>query len=249
MSSDDVARELVQRHPLQRIDSPSRGFSASIHTLGLASFAYSFHYLVVTPNPVNDSYGWHMQYLTIIGLSLATLTFTFGLLADLTLSTRLFLAKNAFSVASAPLEILITLLYWGLRTIDVSLVLPDWAPRLAFGTDLSFHFFPAALLGVDLLLLSPPYTIAALPSIALSSLIAVAYWFWVEACYAHNGFYPYPIFAEAGTLGRVGLFVMSAVTMASATGLLKWVYAVVNGQEIWEKEKGKGAKPGDVKRK
>ena len=190
-----------------------------------------------------------MQYLTIIGLSLATLTFIFGLLADLTLSTRLFLAKNTFSVASAPLEILITLLYWGLRSIDPALVLPDWAPRLAFSTDLSFHFFPTALLLIDLLFFSPPYTIAALPSVGLSSLIAVCYWFWVEACYFHNGFYPYPIFAEAGTMGRVGLFVMSAITMVVATSLLKWVYGVVNGQDIWEKERSQGARPGDLKRK
>lgn len=190
-----------------------------------------------------------MQYLTIIGLSLATLTFIFGLLADLTLSTRLFLAKNAFSVASAPLEILITLLYWGLRSIDPALVLPDWAPRLAFGTDLCFHFFPATFLLVDLLVLSPPYTIAAIPSIGLSSLIAVVYWFWVEACYSHNGFYPYPIFAEAGTPGRIGLFVMSAITMVVATSLLKWGYRAVNGREIWKTEEGKGPRPGDLKRK
>ena len=188
-----------------------------------------------------------MQYLTIIGLFLATLTFIFGILADLTLSTRLFLAKNAFSIASAPLEVLITLLYWGLRSIDPALVLPEWAPELHFGTDLSFHFAPAALLLIDLLILSPPYTIAALPSIALSSFIAVAYWFWVEACYAHNGFYPYPIFAEAGTSGRIGLFIMSAVTMVLATGLLKWVYGVVNGKQIWEEEKGQGPKPGHLK--
>lgn len=188
-----------------------------------------------------------MQYLTIIGLSLATLTFIFGLLADLTLSTRLFLAKNAFSVASAPLEVLITLLYWGLRSIDPALVLPDWAPRLAFGTDLSFHLAPAALLLVDLLFFSPPYTIAALPSIGLSSLIAVGYWFWVEACYAHNGFYPYPIFAQAGMSGRIGLFTMSAVTMVLATTLLKWVYGVVNGREMWQKQKGKGPRPGNLK--
>jgi hypothetical protein len=70
----------------------------------------------------NDSYGWHFQYLTIIGLALSTLTFACGLLADLTLSRRLFAAKNALSVASAPIECLITILYWGLRAVsqDVS---------------------------------------------------------------------------------------------------------------------------------
>lgn len=69
-------------------------------------------------NNSNDSYGWHFQYLTIIGLALSTLTFACGLLADLTLSRRLFAAKNALSVASAPIECLITILYWGLRAVS-----------------------------------------------------------------------------------------------------------------------------------
>lgn len=65
----------------------------------------------------NQSYGWHFQYLTIVGLSLTTITFIVGLFADLTLSRHLFTFKNALSVTSAPMEILITLLYWGLRSV------------------------------------------------------------------------------------------------------------------------------------
>ena len=68
----------------------------------------------------NDSYGWHMQYLTIIGLSLATATFTVGLLADITMNSTLFQIKNALSVASAPMECLISLLYWGLRAVRLA---------------------------------------------------------------------------------------------------------------------------------
>jgi len=75
----------------------------------------------VGPDPLtagsNESYGWHLQFLTIIGLSLASATFAVALLADLTLSVRLFAVKNALSVASAPMECLITMLYWGLRTV------------------------------------------------------------------------------------------------------------------------------------
>lgn len=70
------------------------------------------------PNPVNDSYGWHMQYLTILGLSLATATFAVGLLADVTLSPALFAVKNALSVASAPMQVLISLLYWSLQLVS-----------------------------------------------------------------------------------------------------------------------------------
>jgi hypothetical protein len=68
----------------------------------------------------NEAYGWHFQYLTVIGLSLSTLTFIFAILADVTLSRRLFLIKNLLSVCSAPQEVLISVLYWGLRLVSVN---------------------------------------------------------------------------------------------------------------------------------
>lgn len=65
----------------------------------------------------NEAYGWHFQYLTVIGLALSTLTFAVALLADLTLSARLFLVKNLLSICSAPMEVLISVLYWSLRMV------------------------------------------------------------------------------------------------------------------------------------
>ena len=65
----------------------------------------------------NESYGWHFQYLTIIGLSLATATFTCGSLADMTSSQTLFRAKNMLSTCTTPLEVLIAVLYWSLRLV------------------------------------------------------------------------------------------------------------------------------------
>ncbi|KAK3045963.1 hypothetical protein LTR09_012506 [Extremus antarcticus] len=145
-----------------------------------------------------------MQYLTIIGLSLATATFAIGLLADLTGSPALFRAKNALSVASAPMACLISVLYWSLRAIDEKLVLPDWAPRLPMQTDLSFHAVPSLTLIIDLLFFSPPYAIAFLPSLVLSTCIAFGYWFWIERCYQFNNFYPYPLFEILSTTQRIG---------------------------------------------
>ncbi|KAJ9659191.1 hypothetical protein H2201_007455 [Coniosporium apollinis] len=194
---------------------------------------------------LNDSYGWHFSYLTIIGLSLATATFAFGLLADIFSSPRLFLAKNALSVASAPLEVLISLLYWSLRTIDPALVMPEWAPPLEMRADLSFHAVPAIVLAIDLLFLSPPWTIEALPALALSATTALAYYAWVELCHARNGFYPYPLFEQLPPAGRIALFVGCAVAMALSTAGLKWVNGWVNGATVAKE----GEKPGDVKEK
>ncbi|RMD44199.1 hypothetical protein DV735_g790, partial [Chaetothyriales sp. CBS 134920] len=169
----DCGSSASEKPPVQlpRLSSPSRTLSLLLHTAGLASFGYSFNYLVTQPSPVRDSYGWHFQYLTIIGLTLATLTVAAAALADLTRSTRLFALKNRLSVCSTPLEVLISLLYWGLRLIDPALVL----------------------------------------------------------CFAHNGFYPYPLFALLDWPQRTVLFAASAVLMAANTVVLQWVYARVNG--------------------
>lgn len=227
-TSSDAMKRLIVQHPLQRLPSPSRSVSLSVHALGLASFAYSFWYLSAHPNHINSAYGWHFQYLTIIGLALATATFILGLLADVTLSRQLFQAKNVLSMCSAPMEVLISLLYWGLRVIDPELVVPKEL-ALPLPPDMSFHLAPSVFLFVDLVCLSPPWTITVGPAFALSGAIAFGYWFWIEQCYAVNGFYPYPLFELLGFKGRVGMFLLSAALMAVNTAVLSWVYRVVNG--------------------
>ncbi|ERF75055.1 hypothetical protein EPUS_04837 [Endocarpon pusillum Z07020] len=227
-TSSPAMQKLVDKHPLQRLRSPSRGLSALVHFLGLSSFMSSFQYLVVHPNYINDSYGWHFQYLTIIGLTLATVTFLTASLADITMSPTLFLTKNLLSMTSAPLEVLISTLYWSLRLIDPALVVPPEL-ELPLLPDLGFHAVPSALLAIDLLFLSPPWTITALPAIGVSGAIAFAYWFWLEVCYARNGFYPYPLFAILSTSQRVGLFCGSALLMAGMTVCLKRLYGRLNG--------------------
>jgi FAR-17a/AIG1-like protein len=173
-------------HPLQRFASPSRGASAAIHLIGIISFTLSYKYLIDFPTHINTSYGWHWQYLTILGLTVAYATFIVGLLADLTLSPKLFMIKNTLSLCSAPLEVLISILYWGICAIDRDLVVPPGI-HLAPLADIGFHAAPSILLVIDLLFLSPPWTINALPAMGLSSVIAVAYWAWVEQCYKYNG--------------------------------------------------------------
>ncbi|PGG97118.1 hypothetical protein AJ80_09738 [Polytolypa hystricis UAMH7299] len=219
--------ENSHHHPLQRLRSPSRGVSTLIHLAGLISFAKSFKFIIDNPNQANEAYGWHFQYLTIIGLTLATLTCVAGLLADILLSRRLFLVKNVLSVCSAPLAVLVSLLYWGLRIIDERLVLPEWAV-LNFWADVGFHAIPGIILVVDLLLLSPPWTITALPSMCIACAIAFSYWFWIELCYTNNGWYPYPIFGLLTTGWRVVLFLFSASMMTTNTIALKWLHARVN---------------------
>jgi hypothetical protein len=176
----------MARHPLQRLASPARTLSALIHLAGVASFSASFAYLRSFPTPLAESFGGEFQFLTIIGLALALVTFVLGLLADLTLSPALFGVKNALSVCAAPLEVLVSVLYWGLCAIDKTLVAPSEI-ALPFVPDFGFHAMPAIMLTLDLLLLSPPWTIRAYPAMALSTTLAFLYWGWVEYCYSRNG--------------------------------------------------------------
>jgi len=101
--------------------------------------------------------------------------------------------------------------------------------ELPLAADLSFHLAPSLLLLLDLLLLSPPWTITAVPAVGLSVVIAFLYWYWIELCYSYNGFYPYPLFAMLAPAQRVALFSGSAAVMAANTLSLKWLYGRVNG--------------------
>lgn len=125
-------------HPLQRLASPSRSISAVIHLLGIASFSASFRWLFLYPSPENEKFGGVFQFLTIIGLALALTSMVLGLFADVTLSSTLFNAKNVISVGSTPLEVLVSILYWGITLIDKRLLVPE-EYQLPFWPDFGFH--------------------------------------------------------------------------------------------------------------
>ncbi|CAN9104116.1 hypothetical protein CC77DRAFT_1020109 [Alternaria alternata] len=254
----EVKPTTSRRHPLQRFDSPSKGFSGALHVAGLISFYSSFKFLVDNPNIFNLSFGWHLQFLTIIGLSLSTVTFIFGLIADLTstalskspslnsdppavaLSEHLFRFKNYLALVAAPIEVTISVLYWTLKAIDGKLLVPPDLPLPPAIYDLGFHLVPAVVLTLDYVLLSPPWPTtpmnesAPMITLALSTVVAFTYWIWIEICFSQNGFYPYPIFAILTTNQRIGLFVVSGVIMWVVGGLLRVLYAKINGYESVE---------------
>ncbi|KAI1467406.1 FAR-17a/AIG1-like protein [Daldinia caldariorum] len=226
---------MAGRHPLQRFVSPSRQLSALIHLAGILSFASSFKFLSAWETPMSAAFGGHFQFLTIIGLSLALCTFVVGFLADVTLSSRLFALKNILSVCSAPLEVLISILYWGLCAIDKGLVFPPEF-QLDLLPDVGFHAAPAVFLAADLLLFSPPWMIHGFSALALSESLALLYWVWIEYCFSRNGWYPYPIFDKLSTWQRIVLFTFSALLMTGSTMTLKWTYGKINGVEEFKKQ-------------
>jgi len=81
--------------------------------------------------------------------------------------------------------------------------------------------------------------LASAQTIVTSTALAFAYWFWVELCYSHNGFYPYPLFAALNTPQRIGLFAFSGGLMSASAFGLRAAYGWVNGVEMTGKGKGK----------
>ncbi|KAL2883634.1 hypothetical protein SGCOL_000778 [Colletotrichum sp. CLE4] len=178
----------MAKHQLQRLQSPSRSASLLLHVTGIVSFIASFNFLNGLTHDISMGFGGNYQHLTNIGLILSFVTFVTGLLADLTLSPSLFAVKNALATTAAPLEVLISILYWGIRSIDKRLLIPEgfelhWLP------DVGFHLVPAVVLSLDLVLFSPPWTIRAYSAMAISMIFAFLYWGWVELCFSRNGWY------------------------------------------------------------
>jgi len=231
----------VNKHPLQRYHSPSRTFSAAFHALGLVSFTYSFCFLYQNPNELSLGFGWDFKFLTIIGLALSAATFLLACLADITTSNPLFKWKNAFALVATPLEVVIVLLYWGIGLIDPDAVTPPHLKRPLF-EDLGLHLFPALLLIMDLLLLSPPWTLTVLEAGGLGTLLAAGYWVWTEECYKRNGWYPYPLFEMLNTHQRAMVFSACALTFTVSFLCLKRLHDISNGKHISELKKIAGGK-------
>jgi hypothetical protein len=71
------------KHPSQRLHSPSRTLSLILHGAGLYDFMRCFDYLQAHPNRINQSYGWHFQFLTILGTALITSEANFAKVSSL----------------------------------------------------------------------------------------------------------------------------------------------------------------------
>lgn len=171
----------------QRLASP-RKVSVIIHVAGLLSFAVSFSWLPKIASPRHNGVGGSYQFLTIIALTMSTITFAVGLLADVSRSKQLFALKNMLSACATPLEVLVSFLYWGSRAVDKTFVVPP-GHELPFVPDFGFHAVPALMLTLDFMLLSPPSSVDVYSAMILDLVLAVSYWGWLEYCFSFNGWW------------------------------------------------------------
>ncbi|KAJ1981431.1 hypothetical protein H4R35_000729 [Dimargaris xerosporica] len=203
---------------------------------GLAFFAYIFTALPSTPE--SRSFGWHFQYLTIVGLALTMATTTLGVGAALCSGTVTAVCSKGWQFMlpmTLAAETVIAMLYWALTLTSQDLmfypdelVIPAWL-------DFGLHLFPAAFQLVSFVRVRP----ALRPSkrqVGCMLVVGVLYGAWMHLVYHMNGFWPYPFLALLSDMQRYGFIVF-------ALGLLLSVYAVTFYATSWRVPTPNKAKP------
>ncbi|KAK7973478.1 hypothetical protein PG996_007704 [Apiospora saccharicola] len=217
--------------------TPSRGLSTLLHAAGLLSFAATFLWLPHTTNPLHRGVGGPFQFLTVIALSMATVTFALGLAADITQRSRLVYTKTRLSaLVATPLALLVAMLYWSNRAAAAGLLIPR-GHEVPFVPDLGLHVVPVVALTTDLLWpgsAAAAYGMAAVrgrDALAHGTGLMFAYWVWLEYCFSHNGWYPYPGLEKMSKTDMFVACLASACLMAgNAVGLKKLYMKISKGK-------------------
>lgn len=106
--------------------------------------------------------------------------------------------------------------------------------------EMAFHFFPTVFLMIDTLLFSPPWETHALSALSVFSVVGSGYWIWVERCFTHNNFYPYPMLEMMTREQRMLLFGFATLLCWSSFLIVRASYRVLNGKI--EPQAGNGKK-------
>jgi len=165
---------------------------------------------------IAKSYGGHLQFLTILGVVTSLLQQIASVLALLTGLRVLRSVQNVLLIISAPLETVISALYWPIKLynplllIDRSVSVPI-SPSL----DRRVHMYPALVQFLSATVFAQKKwhrNVIGFPLAVILSM-AGAYWYWFETTAAVNGFYPYPFLGALSTEQK-GLLVGTAVLVA-----------------------------------
>jgi FAR-17a/AIG1-like protein len=139
------------------------------------------------------------------------------------------------------------MLYWSLHFYDRTLLVdPKIAPQLPPLDDMGFHLFPSLLLLADTLFFSPPWEADALSALLIFSGFAGGYWIWVEHCFTHNNFYPYPLMSLLNGQQRVLLFTFAMLLCWSSFLSIQVLFKWVNGEIKEAKAQQNGYRKKDI---
>jgi hypothetical protein len=171
---------MTPQHPVRH-----RVLSTLLHGVGLAAFAWGWAFRANIRNPLLDGYGGSLQFITFNAFAISTATFGIALLADVFSTRRLSPVKNALASVAAPLNFLVSVMYWGMRAVDKNLLVKE-GYSLPVVPDLCYHAMPAVVLTLDVVFLSPPSTVTVAQMLRTAGGLAVVYWVWIEHTYTMN---------------------------------------------------------------
>ncbi|KAI8640626.1 FAR-17a/AIG1-like protein [Parasitella parasitica] len=181
--------------------------SLVFNTVGLVSNIYAL--CNMHANELESPLGVQYQYLTVIGLLIATVAFGLKIM-------RYFIPKFSSSVyeiitnIATPLEGLITVLYWSLTLVDPHLIIPGDVPDTSLLVDCAFHLFPALFLWIDFLAFEIDFK-RSNAHVRVIYGFAVFYFLWAWFCYQLNGFWVYPFLDQLSMSMRAAVFATSGV--------------------------------------
>ncbi|KAI8067683.1 FAR-17a/AIG1-like protein [Gilbertella persicaria] len=193
--------------------SPSKA-SLIFNTVGLVSNIYALKGIHSNEfdNPYALGFGGQYQYLTILGLTTATIAFGLKIM-------RYFIPKFSSTIHEAvtniatPLEGVISVLYWSMMLLDPHLLIPEDIPGIPLFLDFTLHLFPAVFLWIDFLAFDVEFK-RSNRHVGVIYGFAAFYYVWSWYCQSVNGYWPYP-FLGSFTLGMRTAFFVGA-------GILAW---------------------------
>ncbi|KAL7409267.1 FAR-17a/AIG1-like protein [Mrakia frigida] len=175
-----------------------------------ASYMYwGFHKLHTADflSDIDNQYGGHWQFLTILGLWTSLLYLFISIFTPL-LPSVLHPLKRIILLLALPVETVITSIYWSLILLAPQLILPPATPvegevqpeepnlfRIPLSMDLALHAVPAVILLLEFFGWEKAYRgwRGSWGAAAVAAFAAVAYGTWSERCGArNNGLFPYP---------------------------------------------------------
>ncbi|KAI9279430.1 FAR-17a/AIG1-like protein [Umbelopsis sp. AD052] len=185
----------------------SRFTRTSLHLLGSVSNLWALYNVGRIVNPYANGFGGHYQYLTILGLTVATISFLLCLIRDF-IPGFLNKVHSVIGSIAVPLEGLISALYWGMIFLDPKLLIPADAPKIPVFVDCCLHLFPALFLWIDFLFFNVEFKRSSSHVVNIY-LFTIAYYVWTSYCYSKNKYYAYPFLADMTTNGRLVFFAVS----------------------------------------
>ncbi|KAI7906292.1 FAR-17a/AIG1-like protein-domain-containing protein [Cokeromyces recurvatus] len=179
-----------------------KGLNLFIVTAGLCVNLYGLYGVKIGVPMVG--YSGHFQFLTIVGLLVATLS-SFARIINL-LTGKLQVIYESLTAIATPVEGLISILYWPIMLYDKEMLVPkDTIFDLPLKLDLSLHLFPTIVCWIDFMGFNRGFKRSPIHIFSIY-FFTFLYYVWVNVCYEHNGYWPYPLLGLFKNNAQRGVF-------------------------------------------